>query len=200
MEYKVLWDVVPESSGNVKINNNECKYLLARLNWNDYGYRTKYRLFLVLQQDENIYQNLYLGALSCVEINPEYRPGRTFIPKPNGNYVTFILDTTTAERMFLFLSYEERMELISKLKIKFSSREVEYQDNYRTSTLRCFETETTFLEMQKEIKNIVTSPLDASAMLHRHIDEIRIDNKPESYCEKDEETLTTYQANITFSK
>lgn len=100
--------------------------------------------------------------------------------------------------MFIFLSHAERMELISKLNIKFSNEEVEYQDNYRTSTLRGFATETTFLEMQKEIKNIVTSSLDASVMLHRHIDEIKIYNG--EYLREEKDTLTTYQANITFSK
>lgn len=200
MEYKVLWDVVPESSRHVRISNNECKYLLAQSNWNDYGYRTGYGLYLVLPPNESIHRNLYLGALSCVEIDPEYRPGRTFVPRPDGRYRTFILDILTAERMFIFLSYEERMELISKLNIAFSNEIVECQNNYRTSTLRNFTTETTFLEMQKEIKNIVTSPLEASIMLHRHIDEIKIDNNSESFYKKDKETLTTYQANISFSK
>lgn len=102
--------------------------------------------------------------------------------------------------MFIFLSYEERMELISKLNIAFNNAIVGNQNNYRTSTLRAFTTETTFLEMQKEIKNIVTSPLEASIMLHRHIDEIKIDNNYESFYKKDKETLTTYHANITFSK
>lgn len=200
MEYKVLWDVVPESSGHVRISNNECKYLLTQSNWNDYGYRTKYGLYLVLPPNESIHQNLYLGALSCVEIDPEYRPGRTFVPRPDGRYRTFILNILTAERMFIFLSYEERMELISKLNIAFSNAIVECQNNYRTSTLRAFDTETAFLEMQKEIKSIVTSPLEASIMLHRHIDEIKIDNNSESFYKKDKETLTTYQANISFSK
>ena len=48
------------------------------------------------------------------------------------------------------------------------------------------------------LKNIVTSPLDASVMLHRHIDEIKIYNG--EYLREEKDTLTTYQANITFSK
>lgn len=170
-----LWKVVNSSRENEKFPDDEYKFLLVWSNWDDFGYRTRYDLYLLLP--EEVTHNLLLANLSIVELSPNYLLRPQFIPLDHQyNYRTFILNIASAERLLLFLTPEERQELVSKLKISFDNTLVEYQNNYQTSTLRGFRDETGFLKMQKDIKEIVTNPTNVASMLTRNLSKVCLHN------------------------
>ena len=68
--------------------------------------------------------------------------------------------------MYLTLTYEERIELIHMLRIKFDDSIVCKQGNYLTSTLRG-RTREDFLAMQQE-KKIIYTEHDVSSIVRRH--------------------------------
>lgn len=72
-----------------------------------------------------------------------------------------------------FLTYDERMELIHKLNIKFDDVSVKDQANYKTSTLRYIMREE-FLEMQQKIKGIVTDKHDVATLIRKHSSQLKI--------------------------
>ena len=172
METKRLWMCVHELNG-VQVHRS-CKYVLSYSNWNDFGYRTSFRLYLVLYNP--ICDNMYsfgIASLSIVEHEPLAK-GTRFLPKEGAtNYHTYIMDIRSAESMLLFLTYEERKELIDKLRIRFDDAGYCEQGNYKFSTLRNT-TRRHFLDMQKRIKMIIENPYDVASLIDRHRDRIKL--------------------------
>lgn len=165
---KGLWTCIHEMAGLQ--HEVENKYVLSYSNWNDYGFQTGFGLFLAMpQNEENHICNIHLGGLSIVEHAPITRGMRFFPREGVTNYTSFICRIETAERMYLTLTYDERMELIKKLRIRFDDYEVAQQENYRASTLRNT-TREDFLARQKEIKELVMRQDDVSPLILKHFD------------------------------
>jgi len=111
--------------------------------------------------------------LSIVEHYPTLRSSGRFLPiEGNTNFTSFIMSLEDAERMFLFLTYDERMELIHKLNINFNDVTVKDQANYKTSTLRNIMREE-FLEMQQKIEGIVTDKHDVATLIRKHSSQLK---------------------------
>ena len=172
METRRLWICVHELNG-VQAHRNS-KYVLSYSNWNDFGYKTSFRLYLALDNPlcENMY-NFGIASLSIVEHYPLTK-GTRFLPKEGAaNYHTYIMDINSAELMYLFLTYDERRELIDKLRIRFDDVGYSEQGNYLLSTLRNM-TRQQFLDMQKKIKLIVENPNDVAFLIDKHRDRIKL--------------------------
>lgn len=162
-----LWTCVHELVGLHSIANS--KYVLSYSNWNDYGYQTGFGLYIALPENQNGVYNIPIASLSIVEHYPVNREKGRFLPiYGNTNFTTFIMSKESAECMYLTLTYEERMELISKLNIRFNDSYVREQGNYKTSTLRS-KTREEFLAMQQEIKEIIYEKNDVSLLVRKHI-------------------------------
>lgn len=167
-----LWNCVHELVWNHK--NMNSKYVLTYSNWNDFGYQTGFHLYMPLSKQSEEDCNIGIAWLSIVEHYPILRsPGRFFPIEGNSNFTSFICSLEDAERIFLFLTYDERMELIHKLNIKFDDVSVKDQANYKTSTLRYIMREE-FLEMQQKIKGIVTDKHDVATLIRKHSSQLKI--------------------------
>lgn len=161
-----LWTCIHELTGIHRTVNS--KYILSYSNWNDYGYQTGFHLFLPLKQPVNEVYCVGVSWLSIVEHYPVLRsPGRFLPIEGNTNFTSFILSIEDAERFFLLLTYEERIELIRKLNIKFSDVQVKDQANYKVSTLR-HTMRDEFIERQQKIKEIVTDKRDVASLIRKH--------------------------------
>ena len=166
-----LWNCVHELVWNHK--NMNSKYVLTYCNWNDFGYQTGFHLYMPLSKQSEEDCNIGIAWLSIVEHYPILRsPGRFFPIEGNTNFTSFICSLEDAERIFLFLTYDERMELIHKLNIKFSDVSVKDQGNYKTSTLRNIMRDE-FLEMQQKIKEIVTDKHDVATLIRKHSSQLK---------------------------
>lgn len=149
------------------------KYVLTYSNWNDFGYQTGFHLYMPLSKQSEEDCNIGIAWLSIVEHYPILRsPGRFFPIEGNSNFTSFICSLEDAERIFLFLTYDERMELIHKLNIKFSDVSVKDQGNYKISTLRNIMRDE-FLEMQQKIKEIVTDKHDVATLIRKHSGQLK---------------------------
>lgn len=165
MEVSKRWTCVHELCLSTTIVSN--KYVLSYSNWNDFGYQTLFGLHLVLNS-KSFTQKPLIAGLSIVELYPRIQSkGRFFPIYGNTNFVSFIMSIESAECMYLTLTYEERIELIHMLRIKFDDSYVCKQGNYLTSTLRGI-TREDFLAMQQEIKRIIYTEHDVSSIVRRH--------------------------------
>lgn len=166
-----LWNCVHELLWNRKSMNS--KFVLTYSNWNDFGYQTGFQLHMpTLKSSE---EDVYIGIawMSIVEHYPRHRTSGRFLPiEGNTNFSSFIMSVEDAERLCLFLTYDERMELIRKLNIKFSDVSVSDQANYKTSTLRNT-TRSEFLEMQQKIREIVMNKHDVAILIRKHAHQLK---------------------------
>lgn len=161
-----LWTCVHELVGLHSIANS--KYVLSYSNWNDYGYQTRFGLHIALPEKQNGVCNVPIAGLSIVEHYPiNWDKGRFLPICGNTNFTTFIMSKDSAECMYLTLTYEERMELVSKLNIRFNDSYVREQGNYKTSTLRDKKRED-FLAMQQEIEEIIYKKDEVSLLIRKH--------------------------------
>lgn len=168
---KKLWTCVHELVGLQTIA--ESKYVLSYSNWNDFGWQTLFRLHVALPEFKDGVCNAYIGEFSIVEHFPITK-GQRFLPREGTtNYTSFIVSIESAECMYLTLTYDERMELIRKLRIRFDDSGISEQGNYKMSTLRNKSRED-FLQMQKKIKEIVMKKDDVSTIVCKHFDKSQI--------------------------
>ena len=166
-----LWTCVHELMGLQTIA--ESKYALSYSNWNDFGWQTAFGLYVALPEFRDGVCNVPIGGLSIVEHFPITK-GRRFLPREGAtNFTSFIVSVESAECMYLTLTYDERMELIRKLRIRFDDSGISEQGNYKMSTLRNKSREE-FLLMQKKIKDIVMKEDDVSALVYKHFDKSKI--------------------------
>ena len=127
--------------------NDKSKYILENSNWNDYGYYTRYGLYLPIKDNAR----LTLAGLFIIKYKLDIDEIHWFCEERR-NFTTFICNIESAYNLLLFLSPIERKELISKLNIQFDNSLVKNEQAYKISMLR--------LSEQKEIEKIVTCPLD----------------------------------------
>ena len=116
---------------------DNAKYILEDSNWNDYGYYTRYGLYLPIKDSAR----LTLAGLFILKYKLDIDEVHWF-NEERRNFTTFICK-----------------ELISKLNIQFDNRLVKNEQAYKISILRD-KSEESFLSEQKEIEKIVTCPLD----------------------------------------
>ncbi len=165
MEKTKLWKCVHELVGMYSEQNS--KYVLSYSNWNDFGYQTGFGLYINLPKPIDKVYNVLVAGLSIVEHYPIHHQGRFLPVKGNTNFTSFIMSIESAERFYLYLTYDERMELIRWLNIRFDDSLVKNQGIYLTSTLRDRKRQD-FLDMQKEIKKIVTRKSDVASLTHKY--------------------------------
>lgn len=134
--------------------NDKSKYILENSNWNDYGYYTRYGLYLPIKDNAR----LMLAGLFIIKYKLDIDEIHWFCEERR-NFTTFICNIESAYNLLLFLSPIERKELISKLNIQFDNSLVKNEQAYKISMLRD-KSEESFLSEQKEIEKIVTCPLD----------------------------------------
>ena len=134
--------------------NDKSKYILEGSNWNDYGYYTRYGLYLPIKDNAR----MTLAGLFIIKYKLDIDEIHWFCEERR-NFTTFICNIESAYNLLLFLSPIERKELISKLNIQFDNRLVKNEQAYKISMLRD-KSEESFLGEQKEIEKIVTCPLD----------------------------------------
>ena len=171
MEKTRLWKCVHELAGLHSEQNS--KYVLFCCKWDDFGYQTRFRLYMNLPKPIDKVYNVDVANLSIVEHYPTHHQGRFLPVKGTTNFTSFIMSIESAERFYLFLTYEERMKLIRWLNIRFDESFVRDQGNYLTSTLRDFKRHD-FLDMQKEIKKIVTRKSDVASLIHKYSKDLRL--------------------------
>ena len=133
---------------------DNAKYILEDSNWNDYGYYTRYALYLPIKDNTR----LALAGLFILKYRLNIDEVHWF-SEERRNFTTFISNMESAYNILLFLSPIERKELISKLNLQFDNRLVKNEQAYKYSVLRD-KSEKSFLSEQKEIEKIVTCPLD----------------------------------------
>lgn len=164
-----LWTCVHELKGLHDIA--ESKYILSYSNWNDFGFQTLCTLHIALPEHYNDVCNVPIAYLSIVENYPKItRPGERFLPiEGNTNFTSFIMSIESAECMYLTLTHKERMELVSKLHIKFNDSGVSEQENYRSSTLRRYNHKREdFLAMQQKIEKIMHRKNNISRIVRKY--------------------------------
>ena len=169
MEKTRLWNCVHELDGLHSEQNS--RYVLAYSNWNDFGYQTGFGLYINLPKPIDKDYNVPVAGLSIVEHYPTHHQGRFLPVNGDTNFTSFIMSIKSAERFYLFLTYDERMELIRWLNIRFDDSLVKNQNNYLMSTLRCYKRQD-FLDMQKEIKEIVTRKSDVASLIRKYSNEL----------------------------
>lgn len=169
MEKTRLWNCVHELVGLHSEQNS--RYVLAYSNWNDFGYQTRFGLYINLPKPIDEDYNVLVAGLSIVEHYSTHQQGRFLPVKGETNFTSFIMSIKSAERFYLFLTYDERMELIRWLNIRFDDSLVKNQSNYLMSTLRGLKRQD-FLDMQKEIKMIVTKKSDVASLIRKYSKEL----------------------------
>ena len=96
--------------------NDKSKYILENSNWNDYGYYTRYGLYLPIKDNAR----LTLAGLFIIKYKLDIDEIHWFCEERR-NFTTFICNIESAYNLLLFLSPIERKELISKLNIQFEA-------------------------------------------------------------------------------
>lgn len=137
------------------------KYVLTDSNWNDFGYYTLHELFLITPNNSD---NIKLADIRIFNSGQKCSDRLNFSIT---NYVAFISNLTSAERILLILNPFEREELLSCLHVRFSPGMYAHETAFLKSVLR----DTTviqFEEIQDRIKEILSIKLDISAMVQRN--------------------------------
>lgn len=147
--------------------NDKSKYILEDSNWNDYGYYTRYGLYLPIKDNAR----LALAGLFILKYKLDIDEVHWFCEE-HRNFTTFICNIESAYNLLLFLSPIERKELISRLNIQFDNRRVKNEQAYKISVLRD-KSEEFFLSEQKEIEKIVTCPLDVAEAISMQKEKLR---------------------------
>lgn len=147
--------------GCEKFSGSGYKYVLTDRNWNDLGYYTLHELFLITP---NGVDNVKLADIKLFnhDQKKDEHPNLT-----TSNFVGFITGIEWAERILLFLSPDERKELLSSLHIKFDCKLYKDQQALLKSVLRNLTFEQ-FEERQSKIKSIISIQEDIASMIDRN--------------------------------
>lgn len=138
---------------NKKPTSNECnyKFLLELLRWNDFGFYTHYKLYKIVPETNNI----FIANMKC--FNSPGKRGEKLIY--SSNITSFIVNIKSAYRFLFFLSYKERMELITELHIG-SVYESDFESKiFKESILRNI-SRVDFLIRNENIMKIINEEID----------------------------------------
>lgn len=160
---KKLWTIVDRRRIHELFAKNETKLYLAHTRFNDYGYYTTYELILVIPENKDV--NMKLATIKIMEKGQKVSENVDVIN--SRTYRSFIMDEESAMLITIFLTPQERKELIESLNICFSSNEVKEEAVFRTSILRGIN-QTFFGIMQSKIEKIVNLPLDIATTINRN--------------------------------
>ena len=137
------------------------KYVLTDRGCNDFGFYTLHELFLITPQGQD---NIKLADIRIFNFDQHFNERLNLNIT---NYVGFISNIESAERLILFLSPNERKELCSELHLNFTAGMYSKQPAFLKSVLR----DTTiqqFEEKQSKIKAIVTIKENIASMIERN--------------------------------
>lgn len=137
------------------------KFRLVYQNWNDYGYYTLYALELRMPDVDTLYR---IADIRVMNIGQKKGDKPSWIPTTP---IVFISNVDSAERLLLFLTPEQRGNLEKTLKVRYDTHHVEHEDVFQVSVLRD-KTLTEFKKSMLQIKELVQSPIDVSAMIDKH--------------------------------
>lgn len=157
-----LWIYAANGRGYEKFGMNY-KYVLTDTGWNDYGYYTLHNLFLITPPEQD---NIKLANIRIFNFNQHFDDRLNLNIT---NYVGFISDIESAERLLLFLPPEDRKELLLSLHISYTSGMFSAQPAFLKSVLRGITFEQ-FEEKQRKIKSIVTLEENIASMIERNIE------------------------------
>ena len=153
--------------GYEKFSGESYKYILTDRGWNDYGYYTLHELFLITPEDTD---NIKLADIRLFNFDQKFNEHVNFNIT---NYVGFISNIESAERLFLFLSPSARKELFSVLHINFYAGMYSTQPAFIKSVKRDITMEQ-FQERQSRIKAIVSNQEDVSSMIIRNKEVLKL--------------------------
>ena len=134
------------------------KFRLNDRNWNDFGYYTLYSLEMKLPKSSVLYS---ISDIRIMNINQ--KPGE----KPTWLSTTpaiFISNIDSAERLFLFLSPFQRLQLQDVLTIRYNINYIESEPVFIKSILRN-KTLEEFISAQDKIRELMHSTLNVHSML-----------------------------------
>lgn len=137
------------------------KYVLTDRGWNDFGFYTLHELFLIKPVGQD---NIKLANIRLFNYNQHFNERLNL---NIANYVGFISNLESAERLILFLSPEERKELCSMLHVNFTAGIYSRQSAFLKSVLRDINIQQ-FEERQRKIKSIVTIEENIASMIERN--------------------------------
>lgn len=137
------------------------KYVLTDRGWNDFGFYTLHELFLIRPVEQD---NIKLADIRLFNYDSHLNDRLNLNIT---NYVGFISNIESAERLTLFLSPEERAELCSMLHINFTAGIYSRQPAFLKSVLRDI-TIQQFEERQRKIKSIVTIEENIASIIERN--------------------------------
>lgn len=137
---------------NKKPTSNECnyKFLLELVRWNDFGFYTHYKLYRIVPGTNNI----FIANMKC--FNGTSPNSKLFYYT---DIRSFLLNVESAYRFLLFLSYEERMELITELHIGSVDESDLESKIFKDSILRNI-TRDDFLVRNENIMKIINEEID----------------------------------------
>jgi len=142
------------------------KFRLEYRNWNDYGFYTLYSLEMHLPNSSLPYRIADIRVMNIGQKAGE-KPSTCITP------ITVISNSNSAERLFLFLSPEQRTKLEKILSIKYDCRNIEREPVFINSVLRD-KTKYDFIKQQEVIKNLMRSSIDARSFLLRNRDQLNL--------------------------
>lgn len=147
--------------GYDKFSGKNYKYVLSDREWNDFGYYTLHELFLITPDGTD---NIKLADIRLLNFNQKFNE---HVNLNITNFIGFISNVESAERLLLFLSPSERKELFSTLHINFTVGMFSSQPAFLKSVLRDITFEQ-FEERQSRIKTIVSFSEDVSSLIKRN--------------------------------
>lgn len=164
---KKLWSIVDIRRVHEHFAQNEVKLYLADKYFNEQGYYTMFDLYLVLPENHNA--NMKLATLKIMEKGQKV--GECVDVINSNTFYSFIMDEESAMLITIFLTPQERKELVKSLNICFSTNEVKDEDVYHTSVLRGIN-QISFVARQGRIEKIINSPLDIFTTINENKDRI----------------------------
>lgn len=136
------------------------KFLLVNKNLNDYGYYTRFCLYLCQKQKENY------PLANLMIFDADQQRGDTFSTLENA--ITYFADIDSSIKFTLFFSPEDRQSFLSTFNVAFDALTSEI---FNLSILRGITLDSWEI-LQTQIKNLVTSPLDFSYWHNQFIQSI----------------------------
>lgn len=164
---KKLWSIVDIRRVHEHFAQNEVKLYLAHTGYNDFGYYTMFDLYLVLPESQNV--NMKIATIKIIEKGQKV--GECVDVINSNTFYSFIMDEEGAMLITIFLTPQERKELVKSLNICFSTNEVKDEDVYHTSVLRGIN-QISFVARQSRIEKIINSPLDIFTTINENKDRI----------------------------
>ena len=164
---KKLWSIVDIRRAHEHFAQNDVKLYLAHTDYNDFGYYTMFDLYLVLPECQNV--NMKIATIKIIEKGQKV--GECVDVINSNTFYSFIMDEEGAMLITIFLTPQERKELVKSLNICFSTNEVKDEDVYHTSVLRGIN-QISFVARQGRIEKMIGSPLEICTTINENMDRI----------------------------